>query len=113
MVDPVANESVTIPGWPSISRFGMTNLTPMLDVDGNMLMWPHWMPTRQGIYTSMMMLGFCTADVSTPLNTLAVDHLGSTRDYLTLPLRPSSTDGVASACDALNTSGSNLALWWD
>ena len=107
IVDPVANEAVTLTRWPSLVRVGLTSLTPMIDVDGNMLNYVTWLPSRQGLYTTKMIVGFGVFDVTTPLNIIPVDHLGSTDDFIFLP------SGTCPQVDYLGTNGSNLALWWD
>lgn len=107
VVDPVAAAAVTLPRWPSLVRVGLTALTPMLDADGNMLNYPTWLPSKQGTYTSKMVLGFSVADVTTPPTIIAADHLGSVDDFMFLPA------GVAPGVDYLATAGSNLAIWWD
>lgn len=96
----VTNRTPIVPGGVIGTTTSMKNSQEVTTV------FPFWIPGRQGVYASKMVVGIAGFDAPIPGMHFRLEHLGEERTYRTMGLQFPKANGRADA-------GACVAVWWD
>lgn len=103
-VDPTAGTYIGTTCIPAITNRTIGTSTSMLNGSGDTTVFPLFLPNRQGLYNSKMMVAIPQVD-AVANSTFTVSHLGATRTYR-------AAGNYFGAYDGLYNAGTSFAMWW-
>lgn len=103
--DPVSGDVLTSTRTPAIAGRTLSAGQSMVSASGDLTLFPVLIPTRQGLYTSKMLLAYPSVDANVNTDITGQVHLGSARTYRAL-------GGQFTNMDAALQSTVGAAIWW-